>query len=551
MTEMLDVARMRARVSELLAEHRIPGATLAILRDGQITDFAAGVKDVSTGEPATTGTVYQCGSVSKTWTALAFMRLVDEGKVALDEPVRTYLPGFRVADPDVSARVTARHLLNHTSGIEESYGDPGEDDDVYERMVANIAGARQVHPLGHTHGYSAALGYAILARVMEVADGRRWDDIMRERLFGPLGLTSTSTRREHVDERLAATGHLVRSLEEGPVLSPLGHLPRAFGPGGNVNTTARDLLTLAYVFLNEGTAPDGARIVSPGIIREMTHSRVPVPDPYMFGPEWALGLVVCDWHGQTVYAHDGSAISQSARLRILPEPGIAVAMLTNAGPRDGFYRQVFNEILAGLGAVTIPDLPEPDPALVLDPSRYEGVYERPGTRFEVAAEGGKLHLRSTLNPMEARFLGRPEQLDHELLPISETHFLMPPAHPAEEPQTVAIYDFDDGAARYLHLNCRVNPRVDEEGATVHVMAVSRISDHDGFWDSLKQAYGRLPGGARWTMAVASADGTRAVNVIVHDSLDGVRSFFEDQVGAFAMTDYFEADAANAVGFPAA
>ncbi|MFI6992854.1 serine hydrolase domain-containing protein [Nonomuraea wenchangensis] len=551
MTQALDVARTRARVSELLAEHRIPGATIAILRDGEITEFAAGVKDVSTGEPATTDTVYQCGSVSKTWTALAFMRLVDEGKVALDEPVRTYLPGFRVADPDVSARVTPRHLLNHTSGIEESYGDPGEDDDVYERMVAGIAGARQVHPLGHTHGYSAALGYAILARVMEVTDGRRWDDIMRDRLFGPLGLTSTTTRREHVDPSRAATGHLVLSLDEGPVLSPLSHLPRAFGPGGNVNTTARDLLALAHVFLNEGRALDGTEIVSPGVVREMTGSRVPVPDPYMSGPEWALGLVVCDWHGQTVYAHDGSAVSQSARLRILPEPGVAVALLTNAGPRDGFYREVFDEILSGLGTVTVPGLPEPDPALVLDLSRYEGVYRSPGTRFEVTAEHGTLHLGSTLNPMEARLLGKPEHLDHELLPISETHFLMPPAYPLEEPQTVAIYDFDDGAARYLHFNCRVHPRVDEEAATVHVMAVSGIRDHDGFWGALKQAYGRLPAGARWTMAVASADGTKAVNVIVHDSVEGVRSFFEEHMGPFATTDYFEADAANAVGLPAA
>ncbi|MBB4914947.1 serine hydrolase [Streptosporangium saharense] len=545
------MTRIRARVSELLAEYRIPSAVIGVLDDGGITDFAVGVRDVSTREPATTDTVYQCGSVSKMWTALAFMRFVDEGRVSLDEPVRTYLPGFRVADPGVSARVTPRHLLNHTAGIEESYGDPGEGDDVYERMVENVADARQVHPLGHTHGYSPALGYAILARVMEVIDSRRWDDIMKERLFDPLGLTSTSSRREHVDRNRAATGYLVRSLEEGPVPSPLGHLPRSFGPGGNVSTTARELLTLAHVLLNEGTAPNGTRILSSGAVREMTESRVPVPDPYTFGPEWALGLIVCDWHGQTVYAHDGSAVSQSARLRILPESNIAISMLTNAGPRDSFYRKVFNEILADLGAVTIPGLPEPDPDLALDLSRYEGSYERPGTRYEVAAEHGRLHLRFTLNPMEARLLDRPEQLDYELLPISETHFLMPSEDPMEDPQTVAIYDFENGAARYLHINCRVNPRTDEKGATVHVTAVSTISDSEGFWDSLKKAYGLLPPGARWTLAVASTDGSRAVNVIVPDSIDGVRSFFEGHTGPFATTEYFEADASNAVGLPSA
>ncbi|MGW3347258.1 serine hydrolase [Nonomuraea rubra] len=549
MARPLDVTRLRARLAELLAEYRIPSASIGVLRDGEITGFAAGVRDLSTREPATPDTVYQCGSVSKTWTALAFMRLVDEGKVALDEPVRTYLPGFRVADPGVSAQVTPRHLLNHTSGIEEDYGDPGEGDDVYERMVANLAGGRQVHPLGHTHGYSPALGYAILARIMEVIDGGRWDDIMRDRLFGPLGLTSTSTRPAGQDR--AATGYLVRSLDEGPIPSPLARLPRAFGPGGNVSTTARELLTMAYVFLNEGLAPNGTRIVSPGIIREMTHSRVPVPDPYLFGPEWALGLIVCDWHGHTVYAHDGSAVSQSARLRILPEAGVAISMLANAGPRDSFYRKVFNTILADLGTVTIPDLPEPDPSLTLDLSRYEGSYERPGTRYQVAAEDGKLHLKFTLNPMEAQLLDKPEQLDYELLPISETHFLMPSDDPLEDTQTVAIYEFKNGAAQYLHTNCRVNPRADEKGATMHVMAVSTISDHEGFWNALKQAYGRLPGGATWTLAVASTDGARAVNVIVHDSLDGVRSFFEGHTAPFATTEYFEADAANAVGLPSA
>ncbi|MEV0351196.1 serine hydrolase domain-containing protein [Nonomuraea sp. NPDC050680] len=458
MTKALDITRIKARTAELLAEYQVPSAAIGILQDGEITDFALGVKEVSTREPATTDTIYQCGSLSKTWTALAFMQLVDEGKVGLDEPVRTYLRDFRVADPEVSAEVTPRHLLNHTNGIEENYGDPGEDDDVYERMVANIADAPQVHPLGYTHGYSAALGYAILARIMEVIDGKTWDAIMRDRLFDPLGLTSTTSRHEHVDSSRAATGHIIRSVDEGPIVSPVDRLPRSFGPGGNVNSTAREVLTMAHVFLNDGKAPNGTRIAAPEIIREMMESRVPIPDPYMYGPEWALGLIVCDWHGETVYASDGSTVGQNARLRILPDSNLAVLMLANAGPRDGFYKKVFNVILAELGAVTIPDLPKPDPSLNLDLSRYEGTYGRLGTYYEVAAEDGKLSLTFALNPMHASFLGKPERITYELLPVSDTHFLMPSTDPLEDTQTVAIYDFKKGAAQYLHTNCRVNPR---------------------------------------------------------------------------------------------
>jgi CubicO group peptidase (beta-lactamase class C family) len=294
---------------------------------------------------------------------------------------------------------------------------------------------------------------------MEVIDGKRWDDSMKDRLFDPLGLTSTSSWREQVNQDRAATGYLIRSLEEGPIVSPVAYLPRAYGSGGNINSTPREVLTMAHVFLNGGKAPNGTRIVSAEIIREMMESRVPIPDPYMFGPEWALGLIVCDWHGETVYAHDGSTVGQSARLRILPDSNLAISMLANGGPRDSFYKKVFNAILADLGAATIPDLPKPDPTLSLDLPKYEGAYERPGTRYEVEAEGGKLYLTFVLNPMQAHVLGKPERIKYELLPISETHFLMPSDDPLEDTQTVAIYDFKNGVAQYLHTNCRVNPRV--------------------------------------------------------------------------------------------
>lgn len=81
---------------------------------------------------------------------------------------------------------------------------------------------------------------------------------------------------------------------------------------------------------------------------------------------------------------------------------------------------------------------------------------------------------------------------------------------------------------------------------MHVMAISTISDEPGFWDTLKMAHGRLPAGARWLVAVASTDGTRAVNVIVHDSIDSVKAILD---GPHATTEYFEADGANAVGLP--
>jgi CubicO group peptidase (beta-lactamase class C family) len=292
-----------------------------------------------------------------------------------------------------------------------------------------------------------------------VVDGKRWDDIMRDRLFDPMGLVDTSSWRAHVDQRRAATGHIINTVADGPVVTPLDYLPRAFGPGGQVSSTVREVLTMADLFRTGGIAPNGNRIVSAALIREMMESRVSVPDPYLFGPQWALGLIVCDWLGETVFASDGSTIGQHARLRIIPDSGIAVAMLANGGPRDRFYRAVFQEILAELGQVTIPDLPKPDPARRIDMSRYEGVFARPEARFEVTTEAGKLFLTVVTDPMRASLSGQPERLRYELQPVSETHFLMASDDPDADIQTVAIYDVKNGVSQYLHTNCRVHPRI--------------------------------------------------------------------------------------------
>lgn len=84
---------------------------------------------------------------------------------------------------------------------------------------------------------------------------------------------------------------------------------------------------------------------------------------------------------------------------------------------------------------------------------------------------------------------------------------------------------------------------------MHVMAVSTVSDDGKFWGGLKKAHGKLPVGATWKVAVASKDGTKALNIITAESIERVRDFVEAYAGAYAVTEYFEADAANAVGLP--
>ena len=182
----MTLADLQPRLASLVEEHDVAGAAIGVLHDGTVTTAAAGFANRRAGVEATPDTVFQIGSQGKMWTATVLMQLVDEGLVDVDATVRTYLPEFTVADPDVSAAVTLRHLLTHTSGIDgDNFADFGRGDDCLERYVESCVSLEQTHPLGATMSYCNT-GFSILGRVIEVVTGKVWDAVMRERLFEPL-----------------------------------------------------------------------------------------------------------------------------------------------------------------------------------------------------------------------------------------------------------------------------------------------------------------------------------------------------------------------------
>src|SRR4051812_15620762 len=127
-------------LDQLIRSRRVPGASLAVLADGEVKTAAAGVLNVDTGVTVTPDTLFQIGSITKSYTATAFMRLVERGELGLDAPVRDIVRGFKLADPVVAKMVTPRHLLAHTSGIAgECFEDTGRGDDALERYVEACA----------------------------------------------------------------------------------------------------------------------------------------------------------------------------------------------------------------------------------------------------------------------------------------------------------------------------------------------------------------------------------------------------------------------------
>src|ERR1700689_5333332 len=196
MTKSAATAHWTARLTELAAAGQVPGAVLGIWADGQQTLACAGVLSTVTGVPVTSDSVFQLGSITKPWTATMIMQLAEEGKLSLDSTVAQLLPGLKVGVTDVSEVVTIRQLLTQTSGIDgDIFTDTGRGDDCIERYVWLLADAGLTYPPGAAYSYSNS-GFVLLGRIIEVLDGRVWDESLRQRLIGPLGLASTVTLPE-------------------------------------------------------------------------------------------------------------------------------------------------------------------------------------------------------------------------------------------------------------------------------------------------------------------------------------------------------------------
>jgi CubicO group peptidase (beta-lactamase class C family) len=453
----VDIKHWHERLALLADKHDVPGASLAILADGQVSDTAHGVLNLRTLAEATPDSLFQIGSITKVWTATLVMQLVDEGLLDLDEPVVRYLPEFKVADPEVTRTVTARHLLAHSSGIDgDLFLDTGRGDDCVEKYVAACADLRQNHPLGATMSYCNS-GYTVLGRLVEVLRGASWDAVLRERLFAPLGLTSAGTLPEEALLHSAAAGHVTPPGQEIQV-TPVWGIFRSAGPAGLIHATARETLAFAQLHLADGAAPDGTRIVSAESAQQMRRPQIEVPDKYTLGSHWGLGWILMTWDGREVYGHDGGTIGQSAFMRIVPDAGVAVCLLTNGGHTQDLFRDLFGEILAELAGLQVPARLEPPidaPAVDLTP--YAGRYAREGVEITVEAADEHLVGRVKTTGALAEALGADEQPPIEIRPVEQDLFVG--RLPNEESWTPFVF-FELDGARYLHMGARATPKVD-------------------------------------------------------------------------------------------
>src|SRR6266571_3084070 len=197
-----------------MREYRVPGVALGIIDGPSETMRGLGVTGIEDPLPVTPHTVFPIASISKTFAATAMMRLVEQGKVDLHAPVRTYLPDFRVRDEAASRDVTVWHLLTHLGGWEGQVSGPDRGTETLKNFVGSITDLMQVAPPGAAWSYNNA-GFSIAGRVIETVTGMSINAAVRELVFKPLGLMHAGTTAGDFTVNRFAIGHFTRG-EDSP-----------------------------------------------------------------------------------------------------------------------------------------------------------------------------------------------------------------------------------------------------------------------------------------------------------------------------------------------
>ncbi|MCR1783827.1 beta-lactamase family protein [Nocardioides carbamazepini] len=371
---------LSATLAQLTARWRVPGAAVAVVHRGRIIEAYAG-RQSAAGRLVDAASVFEIGSITKSFTATLIMQLVDEGKVSLDAPVQHVLPEFALADPQLAARVTVRHLLTHAPGFDgDDFTHTGDDDESLRRYVARLALATSFAEPGTLFSYCNA-GISVLGRIVEVLRGVPFDRALAAHLLEPLGLRDAYPDPAAAPADLVVTGH----REPDGTAVQAGAIVRGLAPSGSKLTmTARDLATFGMLHLG-GVADSDQSVLSPaGVAQMQAPQSVAVP---FLGPKWGssrgLGWDLYDVDGVCVVGHNGHTTGQVAALRVVPDRELVVAVLTNGGASYRLIDAVLAHVLGGLGGLRVPDPMELPQAIPVDASPYVGTYAGRAVRWTV------------------------------------------------------------------------------------------------------------------------------------------------------------------------
>ena len=321
---------IEANLEGLMRRLHIPGASLAIIEGDQITHIRGFGCARPGGEPPSARTPFCIGSLTKSFTALAVMQLVEAGKVELDAPVQRYLPWFMVADPQASAEMTVRHLLNQTSSLPYSFVLPDFDDrpDATERQVRSLSRLKITRPVGSKCEYSN-MNYDILGLIIEAASGEKYADYVQTHIFNPLEMHHSYASRDEARRNGLAMGH--RHWFSLPFPAPNLPIPRGSLPSGQLISCAEDMAHYLIAHLNGGHYGD-VQILSAAGIDELHRGEMEYIVMGINSGKYGMGWLEIDLDQTKTYSHSGNVPDFSAFMALIPGPKKGVVLLLNADP---------------------------------------------------------------------------------------------------------------------------------------------------------------------------------------------------------------------------
>jgi CubicO group peptidase (beta-lactamase class C family) len=393
--------QLSALVAAKMAEYGVPGVALGVVKDGRV--IARGFGETNHEQPLAIDpdTVFPIASISKTVTATAIMRLVEQGKMDLAAPVQKYLPDFRVQDEAASRSVAIWHLLTHTPGWEGQLTTEDRGAATLESFAASLKDLQQLAPPGAVWSYNNA-GFTLAGRIIEVVTGQSIHDALRTLVFAPLGLSRAFTRLEDVVTHRFSVAHR-QAAGQTSVIRPFSRSSSI--TAGGVFMSLNDLLAYGRFHLGDGTGRDGQRVLARASLDAMQMPRLGknATDEEM-GIGWHLRRI-----GGVMTAAHGGTLGHCLLLELVPARNLVLVILTNHS--DGWrliqdVERAALKLYEGLSLdpkqtighrgvnETMPDAPimADQPPL----AQYVGVYRRPpsGTTT-VREENGRLLVNNS------------------------------------------------------------------------------------------------------------------------------------------------------------
>ncbi len=417
---MADYEFLKTSMQGEMKYYGIPGCAVVILRGGKIDgSIALGYRNAETAEPFNTATISGIGSCSKSMTAFAALRLAEKGLLDIDAPISSYVPGFALWDDLAGRMVTVRDMLCHRTGLGGHDGAWPDNGITRIEFLKRLRWLEPNVPFRTAAQYSNVM-YAAVGGIMELVTGRKWETILKEELFEPLGMTRTfCLMADAASEENSAAPH---RWDGGLHVIPRWNIDMA-GPCGSVMSTAEDMAKWIQLHI-QGGVWEGEQMLSPSRFMDMHEPQMLMDYPHIRGGRplgYALGWRVMEYHGHIVQQHTGKIEGYSAFQFYLPGTGDGAVYLQNLHAPDNPFIFTIQGILLDefLGrpqtdwvslytekrahapedmyhhlefdCMPKKQVPDTEPSHAAED--YAGTYENPGYgTFAVTCENGNLFL---------------------------------------------------------------------------------------------------------------------------------------------------------------